>query len=188
MSFIFSILIFSLAALGIVALLRKGKETSRDAQDAEKKSSGETTPSIVSSITEVFSKRKDDFVKARETVAKSRFEMVPLLKIVPVTKNFVGRKNILADILSRIGSGPVLIGLYGKSGVGKTTLAGVLINKLLKRFDEAPIYVDMRGASANPLSPDEAMTRVINLLAPAKKFPENESTLPGLYTALLQRG
>ena len=64
--------------------------------------------------------------------------MTPLLKVVPVSKNFVGRKNILADIFSRIGKGPVIIGLYGNSGVGKTTLGGVLVNNLLKRFDEDP--------------------------------------------------
>jgi tetratricopeptide (TPR) repeat protein len=187
MSFILSILIFSLAAMGIVVLLRKGEEAKSDELDPEKNPQGKT-PSFVSSITEVFSKRKDDFVKVREAVSNSRFEMIPLLKVVPVSKNFVGRKNILADIFSRIGKGPVIIGLYGNSGVGKTTLGGVLVNNLLKRFDEEPIYVDMRGSSANPLSPDEVMTRVINLLAPAKKFPEKESALPQLYTALLQRG
>jgi len=123
MSFILSILIFSLAAMGIAVVLLKGKEARNDEQDPEQKSS-EESPSIAASISKVFSKRQDDFIKARKAASKSRFEIVPLLKVVPVSKNFVGRKNILADIFSRIGKGPVLIGLYGKSGVGKTTLGG----------------------------------------------------------------
>lgn len=190
MSFILSILIFAFAAMGVVVLLRKGGEEKERAKSDEpdpEKNSQSKTPSFASSITEVFSKRKDDFTKARKTVAKSRFEMVPLLKAVPVSKNFIGRKSILTDIFSRIGKGPVVIGLYGNSGVGKTTLGGVLVESLSERFNEEPIYIDMRGSSANPLSPDEVMTRVINLLAPAKKFPEKESMLPNLYTALLQR-
>jgi tetratricopeptide (TPR) repeat protein len=187
MSFILSLLIFALAAMGIAALLRKGGKAKSDEQDPEKKNQGKK-PSFASSFAEVFSKRKHDFVKARDAVAKSRFEMIPLLKVVPVSKNFVGRTNILADIFSRIGKGPVIIGLYGKSGVGKTTLGGVLVKNLLTSFGGEPIYVDMRGLSANPLSPDEVMTQVINLLAPANKFPEKETTLPQLYSTLLQRG
>ncbi len=186
MSIMLFVLIFSLAAIGIVVLLSRGQEVSGDEQDPEQKLSAEPS-SIAASISKVFSKRKDDFGKAREAVAKSRFAMVPLLGVPPVSKNFVGRKNILADIFSRIKSGPVLIGLYGISGVGKTTLAGVLVKKLMTRFDAEPIYVDMLGFAPNALSPDEAMSRVINLLAPSKKFLDKEPQKGQLYTALLQR-
>ncbi|VAX30749.1 hypothetical protein MNBD_NITROSPINAE05-333 [hydrothermal vent metagenome] len=190
MSIFFSILILSLAAFGVVAMLSKSKDKAGNQEGeagAETNSKGESS-SLASSITNVFSKRKADFVKARETVAKSRFSMVPFLKMPPVPKNFVGRKNILADIASRIGKGPVLIGLYGKDGAGKTSLAGVLIKQLSARFNEKTIYVDMLSFSGNPLSPEEAMSRVINLLAPSKKIIENESKRALLYTALLQRG
>ena len=186
MTFILSILIFSLAAVGIAVVLRKGKEEKNNKQDPQQNSSRESS-SIASSISSVFSKRKDDFVNARTEVTKSRFEIIPLLKVAPVPKNFVGRKSILADIFSRIGSGPVLIGLYGKSGVGKTTLGGVVVKNLLKRFDEEPIYIDMRGSTADPLSPEEVMSRVINLLRSSEKFHEKESKIPHLYTTLLQR-
>ncbi len=181
-----SILIFALAAMGVAVVLLKGKQEKNEEQDSEKKSSGEPS-SIVTSISDLFSKRKEDFVKARKAVAKSRFATVPLLKAPPIPKNFVGRKNILADVFSRIGSGPVLIGLYGKSGVGKTTLGSVFVKNLLARFDEDPIYVDMRGASSNPLSSEDVMISVINLLRSSEKFPENDSKRTHLYTGLLQR-
>ncbi len=186
MTSILSILIFSLAIMGVVVVLRKGKAENSNTQSPQHNSSAESS-SLVSSISEVFSKRKDDFVNARKAVAKSRFAIVPLLKVAPVSKSFVGRKNILTDIFSRIGKGPVLIGLYGGSGVGKTAFGGVIANNLLKKYREEPIYVDMRGSSTNPLSPDEVMVRVLNLLCPSDKYPETEAKRTQLYTILLQR-
>jgi tetratricopeptide (TPR) repeat protein len=186
MSFILSILIISLAGLGIAIILRKGKEVNNDNQDPEQKSSGQSS-SIVSSISEVFSKRKEDFVNARKAVTKSRFGIVPLLKLPPVPKNFVGRKSILADIFSRVGKGSIYIGLYGSSGVGKTGFGVVLVKSLRSKFNEEPIYIDMRGFSAHPLSSEEVMVRVINLLRSSEKFPEPESKRAHLYTTLLQR-
>ena len=186
MTYILAILMLFLAVMGITIVFPKGKEVENHKQDPQQNSSGESS-SIASSISNVFSKRKDDFVNARTAVTKSRFVIVPLLKVAPVSKNFVGRKSILADIFSRIGSGPVLIGLYGKSGVGKTTLGGVIVKNLLSRFDEEPIYIDMRGSTADPLSPEEVMSCVINLLRSSEKFPEKESKRTHLYTTLLQR-
>jgi tetratricopeptide (TPR) repeat protein len=186
MNFFLSILIFSLAAVGIAVVLRKGKEENNDNQDPEQKSSGQSS-SIVSSISEVFSKRQDDFANARKTVTKSRFSLVPLLKLASVPKNFVGRKSILTDIFSRIGKGPVCIGLYGSSGVGKTAFGAVVVKNLRAKFNEEPIYIDMRGFSAHPLSSEEVMVRVINRLLSTEKFPETESKRFHLYTTLLQR-
>ncbi len=183
---IVSIFIFLFAIMGIIFVLRKGKAENGNNQGPQSGSSAESS-SIVSSVAEVFSKRKNDFVNARKAVAKSRFAIVPLLETAPVTKNFVGRKNILTDIFSRIGRGPVLIGLYGSHGVGKTTFGGVIVNNLLKKYREEPIYIDMQGSSGNPLLPDEVMTRVLNLLRPAENFPESESKRVQLYTRLLQR-
>lgn len=181
-----SILIFSFAIFGIFAVLQKGKGENSDERGPQSGSSTESS-SIVSSITEVFSKRKEDFVNASKAVSKSRFAIVPLLKTAPITKNFVGRKNILTDIFSRIGRGQVLVGLYGSHGAGKTTFGGVIVDNLLKKYREEPIYIDMQGSSGNPLSPEEVMIRVLSLLRPAEKFPETESKRIQLYTTLLQR-
>lgn len=186
MTFILSILIFSLAIFGVSVVLRKDNGEKNNTPGPDKNSPVKSS-SIVSSISNVFSKRKDDFFKASKAVSKSRFAIVPLLTVNPVSKNFLGRKNILADIFSVIGKGPVLIGLYGNSGVGKTIFGGVVANNLLKKYGEEPIYVDMRGASANPASPDEVMTRVINLLRSSEKFPETEPKRTHLYKTLLQR-
>ena len=185
MTSILFILIFALTVIGITVVLRMSKDANNNKQEMPPAPSGESS-SLVTSIAEVFSKRKEDFTKARKSVAKSNFSMVPLLKMPPVSKNFVGRKSILADIFSRIGKGPVLIGIYGKSGVGKTTLGGVIAKNLESRFEE-PIYVDMQGSSGKPLSPDEAMGRVINLLSSREKYPETEPKRAQLYTTLLQR-
>jgi ABC-type glutathione transport system ATPase component len=180
MTFILSILFFSLAVMGITFVFRHGKEKKNNEQDPQKNSSGESS-SFVSSISGVFSKKKDDFSKARKAVSKSHFQMVPLLKVFPVSKTFLGRKNILTDVFSHLGKEPVLIGLYGSSGVGKTTLGGVVVKNLLTRYSAEPIYIDMRGSSVNPLSQEEVMIRVINLLRSSEIFPEAEAQRVHLY-------
>ncbi|MCH8314172.1 MAG: tetratricopeptide repeat protein [Nitrospinae bacterium] len=63
----------------------------------------------------------------------------------------------------------------------------MIVENLLIKFSGEPIYIDMRGSSTNPLSPEEVMILVINLLCPSEKFPETESKRTHLYTALLQR-
>ncbi len=185
MTLILSILMLSLAVIGITVVFRKGEEVKNNEQDPQQNSSGELA-SIGSSISGVFSKKKENFTNARKSVSKSRFPIVPLLKIAQAPKTFLGRKNMLTDIFSRTGKGPVLIGLYGNSGVGKTAMGGVIVENLLIKFIGEPIYIDMRGTSTNPLSPEEVMILVINLLCPSEKFPETESKRTHLYTALLQ--
>ncbi len=186
MTFIVSILIVAIAIFGVSLVLQKGKEEQKNKPGQEPNSSAKSS-SIVSSISDAFSKRKEEFFKASKAVSKSRFEILPLLSVVPVSKDFLGRKNILADIFSVIGKGPVLIGLYGSSGVGKTIFGGVVANNLVKKYHEDPIYIDMRGSSANPVPPEAVMVRVINRLRSPEKFPETEQKRTQLYLTLLQR-
>jgi tetratricopeptide (TPR) repeat protein len=180
-----SFFIILLVLGGVGLLLLKGKPEHNDSPESKKETSKNPVPKESSAYTE-FTNKKEALQKTLKKSLKTRTSLVPLLKIPPVPENFIGRKNIIADIFSRIGKNPALIGLYGNSGVGKTTLGLVLTNKLLPDFPDEPIFIDMQGSSVKPLNIEGVMTRVINLLRPHEIYPETEERRTQLYRSLLK--
>ena len=110
-------------------------------------------------------------------------------QIPPPPRDFKGREEDIADILSNFEKGATITGLRGMGGVGKTALALVLADKLKSQFPDGQIFVDMRGTSNNPelppLTPEEAMAQVIRAYNPANRLPENSNELRGLYLSVL---
>ncbi|MDA0691568.1 MAG: tetratricopeptide repeat protein [Nitrospinae bacterium] len=185
MTTLLSIFIILLVFGGIALFLIKGKPENNESSETKKDTSVKSAPKESSAYTE-FSNEKEALKKTLETSLKTRFSYTPLLKIPPTPKNFIGRKNIIADVLSRIGKNPALIGFYGNSGVGKTTLGLMMTNKLLPDFPDEPIFIDMLGSSVKPLNPEGVMTRVINLLSPHEKYPESGEQRTQRYRTLLK--
>jgi tetratricopeptide (TPR) repeat protein len=180
-----SFFIILLVLGGVGLLLLKGKPENNDSPESKKETSKNPVPKESSAYTE-FTNKKEALQKTLKKSLKTRTSLVPLLKIPPVPESFIGRRNIIADIFSRIGKNPALIGLYGNSGVGKTTLGLVLTNKLLPDFPDEPIFIDMQGSSVKPLNIEGVMTRVINFLRPVEKYPETEERRTQLYRSLLK--
>jgi hypothetical protein len=90
--------------------------------------------------------------------------------------DFTGRVEELDDLLKRIGSAGVTISaLHGQGGIGKTALALKLAEALRPRYPDAQIDIDLKGASAAPLSPADVMAHVIRAYLPNEKLPEGES-------------
>ncbi|GJL78937.1 MAG: hypothetical protein NPINA01_19260 [Nitrospinaceae bacterium] len=171
-------------------MLQKGKPeengSQSDSQVREKNPSKKPEAAESSASTE-FLKKKDAFSETLNSTLKSRFPIVPLLKIPPTPENFQGRKHIIGDVLAKIKTGSALIGLLGNSGVGKTTLGLVMADNLRADFPDEPIYVDMRGSSVKPLGAEEVMIRIIHSLAPLEKYPETDQKRTQLYRNLLKR-
>src|SRR5262249_51369526 len=78
-----------------------------------------------------------------------------------------------------------VLGLQGLGGVGKTTLALKLADRLKGEYTDAQFYIDLKGANSQPLSIAEAQTQVIRAFLPTVRLPENESELNQLYRSLL---
>jgi hypothetical protein len=87
--------------------------------------------------------------------------------------DFVGREDEQRDLLNRIERGAVITGLRGMGGIGKTALGLVIANKLKERYPDAQIFLDLRGAGDNPVTPLEALTHVVRAFYPTAKLPDN---------------
>ena len=76
-----------------------------------------------------------------------------LHQVPPPPGDFTGRKDELEELLAAIEHGGVTIsGLQGLGGIGKTALALKLVEQLKPRYPDAQFYLDLKGASSQPLT------------------------------------
>jgi len=135
---------------------------------------------------------KDEIKSAKSTTEDAK-EIKPSFpvprQIPPPPRDFKGREEEIADILSNFEKGATITGLRGMGGIGKTALALVLADKIKSQFPDGQIFVDMRGTSNNPelppLMPEDAMAQVIRAYNPVDRLPENSNELRGLYHSIL---
>ena len=94
-------------------------------------------------------------------------------------------------MMSRIERGGVTIsGLQGLGGVGKTALALELARRLAPRYPDAQFYLDLKGASKQPLSTADVLAHVVRAYHPTAKLPKakrncNRSTCPCCTASVL---
>jgi tetratricopeptide (TPR) repeat protein len=112
---------------------------------------------------------------------------VPALHQLPQPpRDFTGRADELAELLNAVQtSGVTISGLRGMGGVGKTALALKLAEQLTPRYPDAQFYLDLRGASAKPLTPAEVMAHIVHAYDTTAKLPEAENELRALYNTKL---
>jgi hypothetical protein len=107
-------------------------------------------------------------------------------EIPPPPADFTGREGELRELLTAIEvSGVTISGLQGMGGIGKTALALKLVELLKPRYPDAQFFLDLKGASIQPLSVAEALAHVVRAYHPADKLPDSESELRGLYLSVL---
>ena len=119
---------------------------------------------------------------AINSIAPTRLHEVPR-----PPADFTGRENELNELLSAIEvSGVSISGLQGMGGIGKTALALKLVELLRSRYPDAQLFLDLKGASSQPVTVAEALAHVVRAYHPAAKLPESESELRGLYLSVLE--
>src|SRR5215204_2650063 len=119
---------------------------------------------------------------ALSSVAPTRLHEVPR-----PPDDFTGREDELKELLASIEIGGVTIsGLQGMGGIGKTALALKLVELLNARYPDAQFYLDLKGASTQPLTVAEALAHIVRAYHPAAKLPDSESELRGLYLSVLE--
>jgi tetratricopeptide (TPR) repeat protein len=100
--------------------------------------------------------------------------------------DFTGRKDELRELLAAIKRrGVTISGLQGMGGIGKTVLALKLVELLKPRYPDAQFFLDLKGASTEPLTVAEALAHVVRAYHPTAKLPESEGELRGLYLSVL---
>jgi tetratricopeptide (TPR) repeat protein len=123
----------------------------------------------------------DAVSKALSSIAPTRLHEVPR-----PPADFTGREDELKELLTAIEAGGVTIsGLQGMGGIGKTVLALKLVERLKPRYPDAQFFLDLKGASPQPLTVADALAHVVRAYHPAAKLPESESELHGLYLSVL---
>jgi len=75
----------------------------------------------------------------------------------------IGRVLALLDPCSASTAVPV-VSVIGRPGVGKTALAVHVAHVLRERFPDGQLYVDLRGAGPQPLTPAEVLLRFLRAL------------------------
>jgi hypothetical protein len=119
------------------------------------------------------------------TTDVSKNEAAPLpheLRRTPDT--FVGRDDVLADALNVIADGATMLALQGMPGVGKTTLALALGERLSADYP-SQVFLDLRGNTATPLPPIDVMRYVIQVHRPDKALPTTPKEIAGFYYSVL---
>jgi tetratricopeptide (TPR) repeat protein len=117
---------------------------------------------------------------------KSRTEVKEKLCRPPTySERFYGRNEITFEILKEIQKGSSTIILYGRKGIGKTTLALELLKKYEYNFQNLKLYLDLKGGENEPMSTRDAMVQVLLSFRPAEIIPENKTKLSRLYKKVM---
>src|SRR6266508_5889820 len=99
--------------------------------------------------------------------------------------DFVGREHEidrLVSALSTVSGGMATIsGVRGMGGIGKTELAYAAAQRLAGHFPDAQLLIELRGASANPLTPEAALQTAIRAFEREVKLPDDLGQLQALY-------
>jgi len=110
----------------------------------------------------------------------------PLHQLPRPVDDFTGREAELAELRAAVRErGVTISGVRGLGGVGKTQLALKLADELKPLYPDAQLYLDLQGAGPQPLTPAQAMARVVHAFHPATQLPDGEAELAALYRSVL---
>lgn len=104
-----------------------------------------------------------------------------LFTLPPPVSDFTGREEELEALKTSFKNGAVIIGVSGAGGIGKTELARKLAQEIADDYPEARLQIDLLGTSEHPLTPEEAMRRLLQPFYPDQKLPQPPEQLQGLY-------
>jgi transcriptional regulator with XRE-family HTH domain/tetratricopeptide (TPR) repeat protein len=101
-------------------------------------------------------------------------------------QNFTGREAEVAQLQAHVEhTGARVASVHGMGGMGKTSLALVVAERVSERFPDGQIFLDLRGTS-DPLRPSDAMLHVIRSLDPSRALPKSDAEVAAAYRSLLR--
>lgn len=93
--------------------------------------------------------------------------LTPPRELPPDLPDFVGRAAEIASLTAlfdRLYAEPLVVGLSGPPGVGKTALAIHLAHRVASRFGDGQLYLALEGSAAEPVDPAQALDSVLRTL------------------------
>jgi len=128
----------------------------------------------------------DTFARYQHLIESSTSSMATFHQLPPPLPEFAGRSSEMAGLYAARANRDVrILNIQGPGGVGKTTLALKLADQLMPHYPDAQFYLDLKGASPQPLSVAEAQASIIRAYLPTVRLPENEVELDHLYNSAL---
>jgi len=132
--------------------------------------------------------------KETEPLAKKALKISPgmdtsgatLFRPPPEPTLFTGRKETLKIIAAKATTRPILIGLSGFSGIGKTCLTIPLSKLFATQFPGTCLFTDMQGNHPSPPSAEDIMRRIILKFHPTQPLPTDDKKLAQLYRVALK--
>lgn len=107
--------------------------------------------------------------------------------------HIVGRRAELDTLVAAVPRRPVaelgapaVLGIFGAGGMGKSLLATRLAHTVASRFPDGQVFVELRGATPDPVDPSEAVRRVLYAFGvAAADVPEDPQARQALYRTVL---
>jgi len=102
--------------------------------------------------------------------------------------DFTGREDEVRDLAALLGqgaAGATISAIGGMGGVGKTALAVHVAHQVAARYPDGQVVVEMGGTSERPLTPVEAMGRVVHAFQPELRLPDDPYEVAALYRTIL---
>lgn len=155
-------------------------------------------PTTVDQLATALNLSADDRDRLRESAKRLKANPtatgVPQ-QLPPPINDFTGRSKHVADLVDllknpdRSSPGIVISAIGGMGGIGKTTLAIHAAHLVADAFADGQLYLNLRGASADPLSSAQALDTLLQALglAPAASADDLAFTAGRYRTALAGR-
>ncbi|MFE3559163.1 BTAD domain-containing putative transcriptional regulator [Streptomyces sp. NPDC059193] len=117
----------------------------------------------------------------------------PPAHLPPDAPDFIGRQptveqlsRVLAKTAGRIGGSATVCVIHGMGGVGKTTVAVHAGHAVREIFPDGQLYIDLRGASRDPLSPEAVQRSFLRALGVSfQDIPADAAERTNLYRSRL---
>ena len=136
-------------------------------------------PSSVREVAEVL------YADPRHPGGSGSPEMRSLHQLPPPPADFTGREAELDKLSQAVERGAMILGVQGMGGAGKTALALRLAERLVRRYPDAQIYLDLKGAGPEPLTPVKAMAHVVRAFHPQAELPASEAGVASAFRSVL---